>query len=219
MNEFLKSIGADEEFCIWTVGKSWQEIFQTCHRGDWLLWLYSKTNSEDLRRITLAKAHCANTVRHLMKDKRSKNAVDVAIKYGNYKASRLELSSASDNAFNASVDASDKYNPAKNALSNEDYCSGSDEYSKYQPEIAAAAAAHYASDYSFNADAAAYSAADAAWADATSDAVSDGCGSFLYFPQENQKLIADIKQQNQNLTANICRKYLPFEIWNINNIY
>jgi len=46
------------------------------------LWLHQRTNKEDLKVRTLAKGHCANTVRHLMKDERSLKAVDTAIAYG-----------------------------------------------------------------------------------------------------------------------------------------
>jgi len=67
-----------------------EEVVATCHRGDWLLWLAQKVDV-DLRLRTLAKGHCANTVRHLMTDERSLNAVDVAIAFGEGKATREEL--------------------------------------------------------------------------------------------------------------------------------
>ena len=46
------------------------------------------------RKIVLAAALCANEVRHLMQDERSTNAVDVAIRYGNGKATEEELEDA-----------------------------------------------------------------------------------------------------------------------------
>jgi hypothetical protein len=70
-----------------------EEVVSTCHRGDWLLWLAKKVDV-DLQLLTLAKGHCANTVRHLMKDERSINAVDVAIAFGEGKATREELDDA-----------------------------------------------------------------------------------------------------------------------------
>ena len=70
-----------------------EEVVATCHRGDWLLWLAKKVDV-DFRLFTLAKGHCANTVRHLMKDDRSINAVDVAIAFGEGKATREELDDA-----------------------------------------------------------------------------------------------------------------------------
>jgi hypothetical protein len=115
-----------------------EQFLETCERGDWILWLFARTNPELLRELTLAKAHCANTVRHLMTDKRSVEAVDVAIAFSEGRATREELRAASDAASAAATDA-----------------------------------------------------ASAAAADAYSDA----------------------KKQNQKQTADICRKFLPIEIW------
>ena len=58
-----------------------------------MLWLARKLNI-DKRVLTLAKGHCANTVRHLMKDERSIAAVDMAIKYGEGNATDSELAAA-----------------------------------------------------------------------------------------------------------------------------
>ena len=143
--ELLIELNACKDAREWAGDKSWQEIYNTCHRGDWLLWLFKRTNPDDLQLLILAKGHCANTVRHLMKDKKSIKAVDAAIAYGEGKISREELD---------------------------------------------AAAAAYAA-YTYAAAYAAYAAyADAAYADAA-------------------------KKENQQLTADICRKYLPIEVWNI----
>ena len=96
--ELLNSKHACNEAKEWAKGKSWQEVFETCHRGDWLLWLFKKTNPDKLKELTLAKAHCANTVRHLMKDVRSTNAIDVAIKFGEGNATIEDLNNAADAA-------------------------------------------------------------------------------------------------------------------------
>ena len=131
MKELLNKLNACKDAREWAGDKSWQEIYNTCHRGDWLLWLFKRTNPDDLQLLTLAKGHCANTVRHLMKDERSIKAVDAAIAFGEGKISRDELDAAA-------------------------------------------------------ADAAAFAAA-----------------------------VAAAKKENQQLTADICRKYLPIEVWNI----
>ena len=93
MKELLKELGACTEAYKWAGDKSIEEIVETCHRGDWLLWLASKIGV-GIKPLTLAKGHCANTVRHLMKDERSINAVDVAIRFGEGKACRDELDNA-----------------------------------------------------------------------------------------------------------------------------
>ena len=93
-NELLIKLNACDPAIEWAECKSWEEVYNTCHRGDWLLWLYKKTNKDNLRKLTLAKGLCANTVRHLMKDERSVAAVDAAIKYGNGEIGEKNLRAA-----------------------------------------------------------------------------------------------------------------------------
>jgi hypothetical protein len=83
MKELLLNLNACNVARLWAEDKTWKEIYETCHRGDWLLWLFKRTNPDDLKLLILAKGHCANTVRHLMKDERSIKAVDAAIAFGN----------------------------------------------------------------------------------------------------------------------------------------
>ena len=163
MKELLNKLKACQEAMEWAGDKSWQEIYNTCHRGDWLLWLFKRTNPDDLQLLTLAKGHCANTVRHLMKDERSIKAVDAAIAFGEGKISRDELDASASDAAAAAFAATD----------------AADAYAAYAASDAYAAAAAYA---------AASFAAAAAYA---------------------------AKKENQQLTADICRKYLPIEVWNI----
>jgi len=148
----------------WAKDKTWTEIYSTCHRGDWLLWLFKKTNPDDLQILTLAKGHCANTVRHLMKDERSTRAVDAAIAFGEGKITQKELAAA--------------VSAAVSAAASTDY--------------AAAYAATYATTY------AAKAAANTAYTATFTAAADDTMG-----------------KANQKLTADICRKYLPMNIWNI----
>ena len=154
--ELLIKLKTPYEFMVWVENKTWNEVFETCHRGDWLLWLFKKTmiNDEDnLRKLTLVKAHCASNFRKLMKDQRSLNALDVAIKFGNNEATIEEL---------------------KNAA------------------ITANAA------YAFNSNYITYAAYGA------TAIYNDGSYGYAY-----------IKRQDQLEIANICRKYLPIEVWNI----
>jgi len=103
-NELLIKLNACNPAIDWAEGKSWEEVYNTCHRGDWLLWLYKKTNKDNLRKLTLAKGLCANTVRHLMKDERSVAAVDAAIKYGNGEIGEKNLRAAAAYAADAATD-------------------------------------------------------------------------------------------------------------------
>jgi len=197
MKELLMKLNACKDAREWAGDKSWQEIYNTCHRGDWLLWLFKRTNPDDLQLLTLAKGHCANTVRHLMKDERSLKAVDAAIAFGEGKISKEELDAA------ASADAADAayaaarapYDAAAAAYANAAAAADDDAAAAYAASaayVAAAAAAYAAARAPYDAAAAAYAAAAAA-ANAADTA----------------------KKENQQLTADICRKYLPIEVWNI----
>ena len=82
--------------------KTLREAWDQCPRGDWMLWLAQKLGV-DVRVLTLAKGLCANTVRHLMKDPRSVEAVDAAIAFGHGEMGEKELDVAAD----AAADAAD----------------------------------------------------------------------------------------------------------------
>jgi hypothetical protein len=107
-----------------------------------LLWLFAKTNPNDFRLLTLAKAHCANTVRH--------------------------------SAYHAASGAS------------------------YVIAVVAFVAASVAGAFASSAFAASAVVAVAAGAAAAALAVTSYA-----------------KKENQKLTADVCRKYLPIEIWNL----
>ena len=53
-SHYLQNIGACNDAKEWALGKSWREVYDTCHRGDWLLWLYRKSKGYDLQKLTLA---------------------------------------------------------------------------------------------------------------------------------------------------------------------
>jgi hypothetical protein len=188
MKELLIELKACSEAREWAADKTWKEIYTTCHRGDWLLWLFKRTNPDDLQLLTLAKGHCVNTVRHLMKDERSIKAINVAIAFGEGKATREELDTAAD--------AVAAYAAADAAVAAAVYAAYAD---------AAVAAAYAAAVYAAYADAAVAAAvyAAAAYAAAAADAAADADAAYA------------AKKHNQQLTADICRKYLPIEIWNI----
>ena len=100
MKELLIKLNACDEAIEWAGDRTIEEIVKDCYRGDWLLWLAKKIGIE-LQPLTLAKGHCANTVRHLMENERSIKAVDMAIAFGEGKATMEEL----NNAANAAADA------------------------------------------------------------------------------------------------------------------
>jgi len=164
MKKLLIRLEACEPALEWAGNKTWEEVYNTCHRGDWLLWLHNRTNKEDLQVRTLAKGHCANTVRYLMQDERSLKAVDTAIAFGEGRSTRAEL----DASYYDAVDG---------------------------------ARAAYAATY------AAYSAA-AAYASYSVSVATD----------DDATIVAADTSQNQKETADIVRKYIPIELWNVNKM-
>ena len=198
MKDILIKLNACYESIEWVKEKTWEEIYNTCHRGNWLLWLHQRTNPNDLQIRTLAKGHCANTVRHLMKDKRSVIAVDMAIAFGEGKATIEELNSAA-----AAADAA--ANAAANAAA---------------AAYATATAAAYAAAALAAAGAAAPAAGDAYVADAAADYASYAASNAASYATSNAAsynaaaAFAAARAKSQKETADIVRKYIPIELWN-----
>jgi hypothetical protein len=120
--------------------------WQNCPRGDWMLWIASRLKVDE-RLLTLTKGKCAETVLHLMKDQRSRDAVKSAIDYGNGIINKDQLKNAAAAAYVAYAAAA--YAAADAAAAAAAYAA----YAAADVAYAAAAAAD---------DAAAYAAADAA---------------------------------------------------------
>ena len=176
-NQYLESLEACSAAIKWAGDKTIEQVVADCHRGDWLLWLAKKCGVE-LQPLTLAKAHCANTVRHLMTDERSIKAVDVSIAFGEGRATRDELDAAAHAAAAARADA---------------YASASD--NAYAAAHAAAAAAD---DAYTDADAAAYAYASA---DAAAAASADTHANRQQTADICRKYIGDLilEKVNQHL--------------------
>jgi len=102
----LIGLRACESAKIWADGKTLAEIWEQCERGDWMLWLACRAGI-DKRTMTAAKAECAATVKHLMKDPRSIKALEVAQAYGRGEATDEELAAAAAAADAAADDATD----------------------------------------------------------------------------------------------------------------
>lgn len=70
--------------------KTFKEAWNNCPRGDWMLWI-AKRLEVDEKLLYKASALCAKTVKHLMIDQRSKDAVQAALNYADGKISKEEL--------------------------------------------------------------------------------------------------------------------------------
>jgi hypothetical protein len=181
IKQLLIDLDACEVARVWAEGKTIEQIVEQCHRGDWLLWLADKV-CIGLRPLILAKGHCANTVRHLMKDERSVKAVDTAIAFGEGKATEEELNTARDAAWAAAWDA--------------------DWAAAWDADSAAALAAARAADASADAARAADASADAVWV-AAWDADSAAANA-----ADADDDADSVESQNLLQTADICREYI-----------
>ena len=100
--ELLIKLYACSDAKEWASDKTIEEVVNTCHRGDWLLWLAKRVDI-DIRPLTLAKARCAKTVIDLMKDQRSIDAVNIAERFGLNECTMEELSAAYTAAYNTTT--------------------------------------------------------------------------------------------------------------------
>jgi hypothetical protein len=191
LTDLLEDIYACKEARDWIEQNKISTIEQAvekCERGDWLLWLASKSGI-DFQRITLAKGLCANTVRYLMKDERSRKAVDTAIAFGRGEVTRQELDHAAAYAAYAANAAAYAADAAANAAA-------------YDANAAANAAAY---DANAAANAAAYDANAAANAADAANAAADAAANAADAANA-------VKKSNQIQTANICREVFGVEL-------
>jgi hypothetical protein len=117
-----------------------EEIVSKCERGDWLLWLSNKLGI-DIKPITLAKALCAKTVIHLMKDERSIKAIEVAERFGKGEVTIEELNAA---AYAADAAATAAAATAADAAATDAAATAADAADAADAAYAAAAYAAYA---------------------------------------------------------------------------
>ena len=111
LKELLTELNACNEANGWVSDKNIEDAVKEVERGDWLLWLAKKIDIP-IKPLTLAKAKCAKTVIHLMKDQRSIDAVNLAEKYGlTDEISDDDLKNAADAAayYDAAADAAAYY--------------------------------------------------------------------------------------------------------------
>lgn len=90
LQQLLTELNACSDAREWVGEKTIEQAIQDCHRGDWIGWLADKLELPKQIRC-LAAGHAANTVRHLMEDERSLKAADIAIAFGEGKATEEEL--------------------------------------------------------------------------------------------------------------------------------
>ena len=189
--DLLVKLNACSSACRWAGDMPIEEVVEKCHRGDWLLWLARNVNI-DFQKLTLAKGYCAQTILHLMKDERSIKAVEAAINFGNGLTNEQQLKDA------AAAAAAATY--AYAAYAADAYAA--DAYASYAAADAASAASAAAAAYAY----AAYAAAAAA------DVYAAAAAADVYAAAAAADAYTAAKIKNQQLTADICRKYIGEDI-------
>lgn len=92
--EYLSNLDACSEAREWVGDRTFSQAWNECERADWMCWIIQYSGQFDRKTVVLLAATMANTVRHLMKDQRSIDAVDTAIRYGRGEAAEEDLSNA-----------------------------------------------------------------------------------------------------------------------------
>ena len=132
LKELLIELNACDEANGWVSDKNIEDAVKEVERGDWLLWLAKKIDIP-IKPLTLAKARCAKTVIHLMKDQRSIDAVNLAEKYG------LTDEISDDDLKNAADAADAAYAASASASADAAYADAAADAAAYYAASAAAA--------------------------------------------------------------------------------
>ena len=99
MKQLLIDLKACEEARKWAGNKTWQEIYTTCERGDWLLWLFKRTNPADIQLLTLIKGLQVNSFRDFISNGVILNVIDTILAFGNGQATIEQLEIARTEAW------------------------------------------------------------------------------------------------------------------------
>jgi hypothetical protein len=137
---FFKGLDACTDGASWAKSKkTLREVWETCERSDWMIWTLRRIGFKDDRKYRLYACACVRgtpladgrTLWDLLADQRSRNAVEVAERYADGKASEEELQEARNAAYAADAAADAAYAAAAAAAA----------YAAYAADAAAAYAA------------------------------------------------------------------------------
>jgi hypothetical protein len=92
--KYLKDLDACKHAIKWVGDQTAQEAWETCERSDWMLWLLDQIEYGNEKTLRLMACEFVRSICHLLKDKRSKQAVIIAEKYAHGKATDKELQAA-----------------------------------------------------------------------------------------------------------------------------
>jgi len=195
--ELLIKMNACPKAIQWVGDKSVQEAWESCTRGDWMLWFAVKLQA-DKKKLFLVKSLACYEIIHLMKDQRSRDAVLAASLYGKGRIPKKELEKAAIDA-DAAVDV----------LSNNYAAVLSNDY------VAAVAASYAAS--AIDATEADAAASTAAAADAVASAAVSAAASYAASAIDaTVATVADAaaaRKKSLSKSAEVCRTILTDEIY------
>ena len=198
----LKKLSACSDARVWVATqRNYKEAWQNCERGDWMLWLAKALNVDD-RKLTLAKYHCVNQVRHLMEDQRSIDALNAALKYANGEINEDELNTAATDAADAYIAAATAATATAAGAAYAAVAAATATAAATAATATAAGAAYAA--YAAVAAADAYIAAVAA-ADAADYAATDAAATDTYTYNA-------ARRKSLKKSADICREILTEEV-------
>lgn len=152
--KLLHSLHACSEVRAWAEGKSLREVWQTCERADWLLWLCGKMAGKSgwpsRKEVVLAACACAElALKYVLKgEDRPRRCIEIVRSWANGKVTLDEVREARHAAYAAYAAAIVRCGSAAYAAA-------------YAAAAHAADAAAYAAAYAADAS---YAAADAAYA-------------------------------------------------------
>ena len=103
VSEQLKSWNACSEKFEWAKDLTWEQMYLTCERGDWLLWLAGKCEI-DHKLLVSSACDCAETVVHLASSK-SRKLLSVIREWVEGKATikEVKIAAAADAVYDAAA--------------------------------------------------------------------------------------------------------------------
>ena len=179
-DELLVSLGACEDAREWAKGKSFADVWNTCERGDWLLWLLAKMKDKPgwatHKQIVSAACDCAELSLKYVEvgEERPRVAIETARKWVRGEATLEEVKKAARKADRSAYDAA---HAASHAAAHAASHAASAAYAAAHAAAHAACAAYAAAAHAAAAACAAYAAAAYAASHAASAAYAAACAA------------------------------------------
>ena len=191
-DELLVSLGACEDAREWAKGKSFADVWNTCERGDWLLWLLAKMKDKPgwatHKQIVSAACDCAELSLKYVEvgEERPRVAIETARKWVRGEATLEEVKKAARKADRSAYDAAHAAHAADRSAYDAAHAAHAAShaasaacaaYAAAAHAAAAACAAYAAAAHAAAAACAAYAAAAHAASHAASAAYAAACAA------------------------------------------